>query len=111
MERLAPGGVADVWPLAPLQEGLFFHSTYDDGALDVYTVHESFDLAERVDAERLRAATRTLLDRNPGLRAGFTGDGLRRPVQFIVRDAEIPLTEVDLSRAAAGRTGTGACGG
>nr|WP_206326547.1 non-ribosomal peptide synthetase [Streptomyces sp. N502] len=97
VERLAPGRIEDVWPLAPLQEGLFFHSTYDDSSLDVYTVHESFDLAERVDAERLRAATRTLLARNPSLRAGFTSEGLRQPVQFIVRDAEIPLTEVDLS--------------
>ncbi|MDT9696850.1 non-ribosomal peptide synthetase [Streptomyces sp. P17] len=97
VERLAPGLIEDVWPLAPLQEGLFFHSTYDDSALDVYTVHESFDFTERVDAERLRAATRTLLARNPSLRAGFTSEGLRQPVQFIVRDAEIPLTEVDLS--------------
>ncbi|WP_327371688.1 non-ribosomal peptide synthetase [Streptomyces sp. NBC_01217] len=97
VERLAPGRVEDVWPLAPLQEGLFFHSTYDDSTLDVYTVHESFDFAERVDTGRLLAATRTLLARNPSLRAGFTSEGLRQPVQFIVRDAQIPLTEVDLS--------------
>ncbi|MFJ5557155.1 amino acid adenylation domain-containing protein [Streptomyces sp. NPDC093250] len=96
VDTLAPGRVEDVWPLAPLQEGLFFHSTYDDSALDVYTVHESFGFAERVDAGRLRAATRALLARNPALRAGFTSEGLRRPVQFIVRDADIPLSEVDL---------------
>ncbi|MBK3570892.1 non-ribosomal peptide synthetase, partial [Streptomyces sp. MBT62] len=93
----APAQVADVWPLAPLQEGLFFHSAYDEGALDVYTVHETFDFATRLDTTRLRAAVRTLLDRNPGLRAGFTSDGLDQPVQFIVEDPEIPLEEVDLS--------------
>ncbi|WP_216587245.1 non-ribosomal peptide synthetase, partial [Streptomyces brasiliscabiei] len=97
VERLAPGRIEDVWPLAPLQEGLFFHSNFDDSSLDVYTVHESFDFAERVDAERLSAAMRTLLARNPSLRAGFTSEGLRQPVQFIVRDAGIPLTEVDLA--------------
>ncbi|MFJ9899223.1 non-ribosomal peptide synthase/polyketide synthase [Streptomyces sp. NPDC091280] len=93
----APAQVADVWPLAPLQEGLFFHSAYDEGALDVYTVHETFDFATRLDTARLRAAVRTLLDRNPGLRAGFVSDGLDQPVQFIVEDPEIPLEEVDLS--------------
>ncbi|MFI6406277.1 non-ribosomal peptide synthase/polyketide synthase [Streptomyces sp. NPDC050548] len=93
----APAEVADVWPLAPLQEGLFFHSAYDEGALDVYTVHETFDFATRLDTTRLRAAVRTLLDRNPGLRAGFTSDGLDQPVQFIVETPEIPLEEVDLS--------------
>ncbi|MET8824477.1 amino acid adenylation domain-containing protein [Streptomyces sp. NPDC004610] len=97
VERLAPGRVEDVWPLAPLQEGLFFHAAYDDSALDVYTVHESFDFAEPVDTARLLAATRALLARHPSLRAGFTSDGLRQPVQFIVSGAEVPLTEVDLS--------------
>ncbi|MEV7343455.1 amino acid adenylation domain-containing protein [Streptomyces sp. NPDC093544] len=97
VHRLAPGKVAEIWPLAPLQEGLFFHSTYDDGALDVYTVHETFDFAERMDADRLRAAARALLVRNPSLRAGFTSDGLRQPVQFIVDDPEIPLEVADLS--------------
>ncbi|MGW6460658.1 amino acid adenylation domain-containing protein, partial [Streptomyces sp. NPDC055078] len=97
VERLAPGRIEDIWPLAPLQEGLFFHSAYDDGALDVYTVHESFDFAGPVDADRLRTAAAVLLGRNPGLRAGFTSEGLPQPVQFIVRDPEIPLTEVDLS--------------
>ncbi|WP_215452284.1 non-ribosomal peptide synthase/polyketide synthase [Streptomyces sp. ATCC 21386] len=97
VEGLAPGRIEDVWPLAPLQEGLFFHSNFDDSALDVYTVHESFDFAEPVDAGRLSAAVRTLLGRNPSLRAGFTSEGLRQPVQFIVRDADIPLREVDLA--------------
>ncbi|WP_425424389.1 amino acid adenylation domain-containing protein [Streptomyces lushanensis] len=97
VERLAPGGVEDIWPLAPLQEGLFFHSTYDENALDVYTVHESFDFAGRIDTVRLRAAVRTLLDRHPALRAGFTSEGLRRPVQFIVRDPRIPIEEIDLT--------------
>ncbi|MEU6816714.1 non-ribosomal peptide synthase/polyketide synthase [Streptomyces sp. NPDC046860] len=102
----APAEVADVWPLAPLQEGLFFHSAYDAGALDVYTVHETFDFATPLDTGRLRAAVRTLLDRNPGLRAGFTSDGLDRPVQFIVADPEIPLEEVDLSRLTATEQGS-----
>ncbi|GIH27672.1 hypothetical protein Aph01nite_59820 [Acrocarpospora phusangensis] len=91
------GAVDDIWPLAPLQEGLFFHATYDDGALDVYTVHESFDFATTLDIGRLRHAVRALLDRNPSLRAGFTSEGLRQPVQFIVSDPEIPLDVVDLS--------------
>ncbi|MFI0941513.1 non-ribosomal peptide synthase/polyketide synthase [Streptomyces sp. NPDC021020] len=93
----APAAVTEVWPPAPLQEGLFFHSAYDRGALDVYTVHETFDFAAGLDPARLRAAVRTLLARNPGLRAGFTSDGLDRPVQFVVDDPGIPLEEVDLA--------------
>ncbi|WP_051760109.1 non-ribosomal peptide synthetase [Herbidospora cretacea] len=90
-EERAKLGDLEVWPLAPLQEGLFFHSNFDAGELDVYTVHETFDLDRRLDPERLRAAIGALLAATPGLRAGFTSDGLRQPVQFIATDYEIPL--------------------
>ncbi len=90
-EERAKLGDLEVWPLAPLQEGLFFHSNFDAGELDVYTVHETFDLDRRLDPDRLRAAIGALLEATPGLRAGFTSDGLRQPVQFIATDYEIPL--------------------
>ncbi|MEU6732794.1 amino acid adenylation domain-containing protein [Streptomyces physcomitrii] len=90
--------LADLWPLSPLQEGMYFHATYDAGeALDVYLSQETLDFDRRVDPDRLRAACRSLLDRNLSLRAGFTSDGLPRPVQFLVEGAEIPLHEEDLT--------------
>ncbi|MBK1784236.1 non-ribosomal peptide synthetase [Prauserella cavernicola] len=101
-ERLPAREVDDVWPLSPLQEGLYFHATYDSEGVDVYQSQESLDLDHRLDADRLRAACATLLERNPSLRAGFTGDGLPSPVQFIVAGARVPLTEVDLTEAAEG---------
>ncbi|GAB1824331.1 non-ribosomal peptide synthetase [Herbidospora sp. RD11066] len=90
-EERAKLGDLEVWPLAPLQEGLFFHSNFDANDLDVYTVHETFDLDRRLDPDRLREAIAALLAATPGLRAGFTSDGLRQPVQFIATDYEIPL--------------------
>ncbi|MFI5956136.1 amino acid adenylation domain-containing protein [Cryptosporangium sp. NPDC051539] len=89
--------IDDVWPLSPLQEGLFFHAGFDTGAVDVYTAQVAFDVDGGLDADRLRAATAALLARNPGMRAGFTADGLPRPVQFVTHDPEPPLTVVDLS--------------
>ncbi|MGH3520223.1 MAG: amino acid adenylation domain-containing protein [Haloechinothrix sp.] len=97
VESSTPLAVRDIWPLSPLQEGLYFHSSYDEGALDVYMSQESIGFDHRVDADRLRAACATLLARNPSLRAGFTSDGLPQPAQFIVDDPEIPLVEIDLS--------------
>ncbi|MGW6242731.1 amino acid adenylation domain-containing protein [Streptomyces roseolus] len=99
VEAVAAGlTVADVWPLSPLQEGMYFHATYDSGdALDVYLSQETLDFDHRLDEDRLRAACRALLARNAGLRAGFTSDGLPRPVQFIADGAEIPLTVTDLA--------------
>ena len=97
VRRASPVPVADVWPLSPLQEGLYFHASYDSGGIDVYTAQASFDFVRGVDAGRLRAACAALLDRNPAVRAGFTSDGLRSPVQFVGATADVPLSEVDLS--------------
>src|ERR1700735_1223629 len=70
LEAGTAGGVAEVWPLPPLQEGLLFHALYDADAPDVYTVQHFFDLEGPVDAARLRAAGQGLLERHVNLRAG-----------------------------------------
>ncbi|MQA07681.1 MAG: amino acid adenylation domain-containing protein [Pseudonocardiaceae bacterium] len=97
VQRASGQPVRDIWPLSPLQEGLFFHASYDTGGLDVYTAQATFDFARTLDLPRLRAACATLLARNPSLRAGFTSDGLPCPVQFIAAAPELPIEEIDLS--------------
>ncbi|EXG81669.1 non-ribosomal peptide synthetase [Cryptosporangium arvum] len=98
IDARSPWPVEAVWPLSPLQEGLFFHAGYDGtGSVDVYTAQVAFDVAGGLDADRLRAATSALLARHPGMRAGFTADGLPGPVQFVTVDPEPPLTLVDLT--------------
>ncbi len=97
VERFSPVPVADVWPLSPLQEGLFFHSSYNADRIDIYTIQEAIDFDHRLDADRLRAALSALLRRIPSLGAGFTSEGLRGPVQFVADGVEPPLSEVDLS--------------
>jgi amino acid adenylation domain-containing protein/non-ribosomal peptide synthase protein (TIGR01720 family) len=93
VEALAGQPVEEVWPLSPLQEGLYFHASFDESELDVYTSQAAFDFTRRLDVDRLRAAAATLLSRNPALRAGFTSDG----VQFVARAPELPVRELDLT--------------
>ncbi|WP_430330886.1 amino acid adenylation domain-containing protein [Rhodococcus sp. ACT016] len=91
----APEGVETVWPLSPLQEGLYFQAGIADGA-DIYTAQFSLDFDRHLDVERLAAAIRTLQRRNPTLRAGFVSAGLTAPVQFVSAGLDVPITEVDL---------------
>ncbi|OZM71812.1 non-ribosomal peptide synthetase [Amycolatopsis antarctica] len=95
-------GLEDVLPLSPLQEGMFFLSSFDENARDVYTVQLQFELAGEVDADALRAAARALLDRHANLRVAITATGVERPVQLVMRHVEVPFTETDVPGATAG---------
>ncbi|MGQ0842215.1 amino acid adenylation domain-containing protein [Actinokineospora sp.] len=97
VERRSPVPLDDIWPLSPLQEGLYFHAGYDAGDLDVYTAQDTFEFDRGLDVDRLRVACAVLLRRHPSIRAGFTSDGLGRPVQFIAADPVLPITEIDLT--------------
>ncbi|WP_194835070.1 non-ribosomal peptide synthetase [Nocardia sp. XZ_19_369] len=97
LDQRHPGGIEDILPLTPLQDGLMFHAAA--GGPDLYVVQLDVQLAGRLDPALLRASVRLLTDRHPGLRAVFEHDGLERPVQVIVRRAEVPWRQVDLSAA------------
>ncbi|HEV7979851.1 amino acid adenylation domain-containing protein, partial [Amycolatopsis sp.] len=55
VSQVSPAPLADIWTLSPLQEGLFFHSSYDQARIDVYTVQEAVDFDRHLDVDRLRA--------------------------------------------------------
>ncbi|MBW0101277.1 non-ribosomal peptide synthetase [Pseudonocardia sp. KRD291] len=95
LRRESPVPVAEVWPLSPLQDGLYFHASMDAGE-DVYTIQETIELSEAVDIDRLRAACAQVIEANPAVRAGFPSEGLDRPVQIVAGRLDPPVTEVDL---------------
>ncbi|WP_369359727.1 amino acid adenylation domain-containing protein [Streptomyces sp. cg2] len=90
-------GLQDILPLAPLQEGLLFHSVYDETATDVYLVQQAIDLQGDLDVAALRRAGQALLARHANLRAAFRYAGVQRPVQLIPHRVELPWEEADLS--------------
>jgi len=99
----AEGGVVQVWPLTPLQEGLLFHSLYDADAPDVYSVQVRVGLHGPLDTARLRAAAQGLLDRHPNLGVSIAWNGLDHPVQVTRPGAAVAWRECDALDLAAER--------
>ncbi|MFD2415744.1 amino acid adenylation domain-containing protein [Amycolatopsis pigmentata] len=93
----------DVVPLTPLQEGMFFHATYDDDAVDVYQAQCVLALTGRLEPELLRTAAASLVRRYPLLRSGFRLRRTGEPIQVIYREIPLEWSEVDLSTLDAGR--------
>ncbi|AZP18708.1 amino acid adenylation domain-containing protein [Streptomyces aquilus] len=102
IEAAVPG-LVDVLPVAPLQEGLLFHSLFDEEGVDVYVEQLVLKLDGAVDGARLRASWQALLDRHTALRAGFVQvAGAAGPVQIVVERAELPWRDVDVTGLDAG---------
>lgn len=91
------GGIADVLPLGPLQEGLLFHHALAEGTTDSYGIQLRLELLGATDPERLRRAATALLRRHPNLRAGFLYEELDQPVQFVPADTDLDWAHSDLT--------------
>src|SRR5262249_41992331 len=71
----------EVWPLAPLQEGLLFHALYDRQGPDSYQWRMVLNIEGSVDEMKWQQAVRAVFHRHPNLRAAFEQQDLSQPVQ------------------------------
>ncbi|GAA1162302.1 non-ribosomal peptide synthetase [Streptomyces hebeiensis] len=85
----------DILPLTPLQEGLYFHSVFDDDATGSYVEQQLLTLAGDVDADRLAAAATRLLTLYPNLAARFTALADGRVVSVLESGVVAPFTTLD----------------
>jgi len=94
-----PGGVAnvqDIYPLAPLQEGLLYHYlSAPEGDPYVSQARFTFDSRERLEA--FTEALRRVIERHDILRTSILWEHLDEPVQVVWREAPLVCEEVDLN--------------
>ncbi|WP_448724800.1 non-ribosomal peptide synthase/polyketide synthase [Pseudomonas farris] len=88
---VAPRQVEDIYPLSPMQQGMLFHTLYEQQVGD-YINQLCVDV-EGLQVERFRDAWQAALDAHDVLRSSFIWDGeLQRPQQVIHKRLPVPFT-------------------
>ena len=91
---LAAGEVEDLYPLSPMQQGMLFHSLYQQNSGD-YINQMRLDV-EGLDPQRFREAWQAALDAHEVLRSGFLWQGaLEKPLQLVRKRVEVPFSVHD----------------
>ncbi|HWX30080.1 MAG TPA: amino acid adenylation domain-containing protein [Steroidobacteraceae bacterium] len=89
--------VQDIYPLTPTQQGvLFHHMSAPDG--DPYLVSTTLAMDSRDRVDGFLAALQQVIDRHDIMRTAILWEGLRKPLQVVLRKAQLVVEEIELVR-------------
>ncbi|MDX8128142.1 amino acid adenylation domain-containing protein, partial [Methylomonas sp. OY6] len=86
--------IDDIYPLAPLQHGLIFHSLYEPDS-NVYRIQLACRLTGPLDTSIFKQAWQQLLERHAVLRSRFLIQDTEQLLQIVEQQASLPITEHD----------------
>jgi amino acid adenylation domain-containing protein/non-ribosomal peptide synthase protein (TIGR01720 family) len=83
----------DIYPLAPVQEGMLFYTllTPESGAYVTQMIYQ----LEGLNVEAMKRAWQRVLDRHPVLRTAFFWKNLDNPLQIVRRHVDLGIAEED----------------
>ncbi|GGG24223.1 hypothetical protein GCM10011344_26200 [Dokdonia pacifica] len=96
-----PYAIEDVYKFSPLQEGLLFHSLYNEDA-NAYVVQLSFDMVGDLQLDFFKEAWELLLKKHSTLRTSFYYETMGVPVQCVYNHVDIPITVVSYEDKSSG---------
>ena len=93
---LSKNNIKNIYPLSPLQEGMFFHWQLDPRSAS-YHEQVSYRLEGELDIQRVKQALGLLMERYDILRTVFVQKGTKLPLQVALKQRDIDFDFRDLS--------------
>ncbi|WP_158296359.1 non-ribosomal peptide synthetase [Pseudomonas viciae] len=93
-----PGGVPnvqDIYPLAPLQEGILYHHVSAQQG-DPYVLQALFAFQDEARLDAFAQALQGVIDRHDILRTSILWEGLEQPIQVVWRKALLSVEQLQL---------------
>ncbi|HZX27798.1 MAG TPA: amino acid adenylation domain-containing protein, partial [Telluria sp.] len=87
------GNVQDIYPLAPLQQGILFHHLLENEG-DAYILRSVTRFDNRARLQACLSALQQVIDRHDSWRSAIHWQGLRQAVQVVLRRAPLPVEEL-----------------
>ncbi|MCQ9473778.1 amino acid adenylation domain-containing protein, partial [Pseudomonas alliivorans] len=89
---MAARDIEDIYPLAPMQQGMLFHTLFEQEAGNY--INQMRVEVSGLDVTRFRAAWQATLNTHEVLRSGFVSH-LDESLQVVLREVPMPFAEVD----------------
>jgi len=86
--------IQDIYPLAPLQEGILFHHLLDTRG-DTYLLRSVLAFENRAYLDNFLTALQSVINRHDILRSAIFWQDLPQAVQVVFRQAPLPVEELE----------------
>jgi amino acid adenylation domain-containing protein/non-ribosomal peptide synthase protein (TIGR01720 family) len=86
--------VEDIYPLAPMQQGLLLHTLANPGS-GIYLMQDRYRFESAIDVPRFIAAWDQVVQAHEALRTGFLWSAGDEPLQFILKKVPSPVEYID----------------
>ncbi len=96
-EKIKKSDIEDIIEITRVQEGMLFHYQENPNS-NQYFEQLCLNLQGKIDTKRIRTAWERVVEKNKVLRSVFRWDGLKQPIQIILKQAELEFVEYDYTQ-------------
>lgn len=96
MKKLESQDISDIISLSPIQKGMLFYYL-NNRKSNLYFEQLSLRISGNINPKLFKQTWNLLLENNEMLRTVFRWEGINEPIQVILKNYNLPITEVDYS--------------